>query len=263
MTVNFEKSKTLQKNRSRFKEEEDKKKSQFIKNISSNLQLPLNQLIQLANIALRRIRRKQTELASDYLVEMKWISEEIIIYINDLLELSQLKAGESEFSMEEIDIVHYLQTIRRQFLPIADNRKINFSFTPENIKQPCILADYSKLSKVINILLRNAFRHTQDAFKKTQEKNTIEIQATQKHQTIYISIYDSGLSKLPKEEAVLFNSYDENVFLDDREKGMTDFSLSICKELMAGQNGNIQLDRTDKKNPRFILSLPTAQTILD
>jgi signal transduction histidine kinase len=235
--------------------EENKKKSRFVKTVSTHLQIPLNQLIQFSNIALQRIHRKQTELAGDYLVEIKWISEELAIYINDLVELSQLKIGESDFALEEIDIVYFLDTMRRQFQPIADNRKISFSITSD-IECPYVLADYTRLAKVVNILLRNAFRSAKD-------KGIVEIHVNQKGKDISISIYDNGLGISTDKRASLFNVYDEN-YQQDNKEGLMDFSLSICKELMLGQNGDIYLEDTQiDNNTRFVLSLPIAQTLLD
>lgn len=235
--------------------EENRKKSRFVKTISSHLQLPLNQLIQFSNIALQRIRRKQTDLSGDYLVEIKWISEELAIYINDLMELSQLKIGESEFALEEVDIVYFLDTMRKQFQPIADNSNISFSITSD-IDYPCVLADYTRLTKVVNILLRNAFRSAQD-------KGIVEIHVNQKGRDISISIYDNGTGISEAKRANLFNVYDDNYDQDSKE-GMMDFSLSICKELMLGQNGDIYLEETQNdNNTRFVLTLPIAQALLD
>ncbi|MFT5318652.1 MAG: signal transduction histidine kinase [Chlamydiales bacterium] len=235
--------------------EENRKNSRFVKNISSHLQLPLNQLIQFSNIALQRIRRKQTELSGDYLVEIKWISEELAIYINDLMELSQLKIGESEFALEEVDIVYFLDTMRRQFQPIADNRNISFAITSD-IECPYVLADYTRLAKVVNILLRNAFRSAQD-------KGIVEIHVNQKGRDMSISIFDNGTGISQEKKDSLFNVYDGN-YDQNRTEGMMDFSLSICKELMLGQNGDIYLEETQNdNNTRFVLSLPVAQTLLD
>ena len=50
----------------------------------------------------------------------------------------------------------------------------------------------------------------------------------------------------------------------EEESSFLGFGLSICKELMRGQNGNITLNsKIKEKGSRFILSLPKAQGILD
>lgn len=232
----------------------NKAKSHLIKTLSSQLQLPLNQLIQFANIALQRIRRKQTQLAGDYLVEIKWISEELLIYINDLLELTELKSGESEFALEEIDTVYFLEAMRRQFQPIADNKNITFSLSSD-IENPCVSADYSKLAKVLNILLRNAFRNS-------PEKGLVKLHAQQKSREIFLKICSQNPDPASFSSTDIFHLSDED-YLESRE-GLMDFSLSICKELMLGQNGNVTLEEGQGDfQTRFILSLPVAQSILD
>lgn len=234
--------------------QESRDKLLFIKQLSSNLQLPLNQLIQFAHIGLERIHRKQTMLVGSYLAEIKLISEELLIYINDLKEISLLKTGESEFNLEEIDLGEFLKAIERQFQPIADSRHVNLSFHI-HLPNPCVMADYNKLTKVINILLRNAFRYL-------PSKGTVDVKAYEKDGKIYLMITDDGPGIPEEQRARLFNMYDQNRVQD--RQGIMGFGLSICKELMLGQNGDIHLDNNETvEGSTFILTLPIAQSILD
>ncbi len=233
---------------------ESRDKLLFIRQLSSNIQLPLDQLIQFAHIGLQRIHRKQTALVGSYLAEVKLISEELMIYINDLKEISLLKTGDSEFSLEEIDLVEFLKVIHRQFQPIADSRSLNLIFQI-SIQTPCIMADHNKLSKVMNILLRNSFRYIPN-------KGEVLVKAWQEGQIVYLSVNDSGPSIPEDQREKLFNMYDQPKM--SNTKGIRGFGLSICKELMLGQNGDIRLGSNEKKEgSTFILSLPVAQSLLD
>jgi signal transduction histidine kinase len=229
---------------------ENLQKSLFIKNLSSHLHLPLEQLIQFTNISLQKIRQKQNKLAGEYLVEMKWLSEEIIMKVKDLQELSSLKVGESEFVLEEVDILEFLKIFRRQFQPIADNHSVHFTLSSD-ADNPCVLADHNKLSKVVTILLRNAFRYV-------PEKGHVEITVYQESGRIFFSIFNNG-SAIPEEKGETLFSIFEKSHLD-----LSGFGLSICKELMLGQNGDINLKNcNEKQGTHFICSLPVAQTLLD
>lgn len=233
--------------------QEGRNKLLFIKQLSSNLQLPLNQLIQFAHIGLQRIHRKQTMLVGSYLAEIKLISEELLIYINDLKEISLLKTGESEFNLEEVDLIEFLKAIERQFQPIADSRHVNLSFHI-NLPNPCVMADYNKLAKVINILLRNAFRYL-------PAKGVVQVKAYEVEGRIFLVLMDNGPGVPTDQQNRLFNMYDQNQL---QGGGMAGFGLSICKELMLGQNGDIWLDTEGKgKGSTFVVTLPIAESILD
>lgn len=237
------------------RKEEIKKKSKLIQQLSSNLKIPLEQLIQFSDIALRRIQRKESELASDYLVEIKWISEELLIYIHDLLELCELKSGQKEFSLEELDIVYYLGQLARQFQAIAESRKISLSINSE-IRQSCVMADYSKLEKVLNILLRHSFRQIQEAG--SESHANIDIHLCKKAHFIHICISDNAKKTLQNSENLLFQFEEES-----QEDSLNDFSLSICKELMLGQNGDIEIESKPSGGNQFCLKLPISRSLLD
>jgi signal transduction histidine kinase len=233
----------------------NKSLSHFIKNASTFIQRPLEQIIQGANISLQRLKQKKIKLTGKYLTEMKWISEELILFINDLQEISKLKIGEGDFTLEEIDIVEFMQGFHRQFQPITDNHKITFSLFSD-ITRPCVLADYNKLSKIVNVLLRNAFRYV-------SEKGVVEITIFQKKNTIFVAIYDNGQGISEEKQKALFNMYRLSD-ISHKMEGLMGFSLPICKEIMNRQNGDLSLDNTNvKKGTRFVFSLPTAQTLLD
>lgn len=239
------------------RKEEIKKKSKLIQLLSSNLKTPLDQLIQFSDIALRRIQRKESELASDYLVEIKWISEELLIYIHDLMELCELKSGEKEFSLEELDIVYYMGQVSRQFQAIAESRKISLSIHSD-IRQSCVMADYNKLEKVLNILLRHSFRQIQESGKETQDKANINIHLCKKSDYIYIKIADNSKKCLQNIDNLLFQFEEES-----QEDALSDFSLSICKELMLGQNGDIDIETSPSGGSMFCLKLPVSRSLLD
>lgn len=231
-----------------------KSKSQFIERLSTNLQRPLDQLVQFAHIALQRMQRKQFTQVGDYLAEVKMITEEMMTYIHDLREVALLKSGESRFHLEEIDMVDFLRTIKRQFQPIADSRDITLNFQNQ-VEHPFARGDFNKLSKVLNILLR-------DIFKNLPKSSNLRIRTSSSNSFFEILIED--FSWILEEESMeqVFDVFNTQNFIDPKK--MMSFNLSICKELMKGQKGDISIEREDSsKGARFVLSIPLAGNFLD
>ncbi|MCH1430310.1 MAG: hypothetical protein GWP59_00960 [Chlamydiales bacterium] len=235
-------------------EEENNNKSQFIKQLSSNLLLPITHLIQFADIGLERVKRRELSLAGDYLAEIKLISQELTIYINDLLEITKLSSGESQFDIEEVDIKEFFKTIKNRFQAIADNAEISLNLNIK-MKTPFIYADYSKLFKVVVILMRNAFRYV-------PEKGKVDVKVTQEEHSCFIQIKDNGPGIPANKRKNLFNMYGQN--LVQNRMGIMGFGLSICKELLVRQNGDIWLEDDERsKGCCFFLSLPVADSLFD
>ncbi len=231
-----------------------KSKSQFIERLSTNLERPLDQLVQFAHIALQRMQRKQFTQVGHYLAEVKMITEEIKTYIQDLREVALLKSGESRFHLEEIDMVDLLRTIKRQFQPIADSRDITLNLQNQ-VEHPFARGDFNKLSKVLNILLRNILKNL-------PKSSNLRIKTSSSNSFFEILIED--LSWILEEELTeqIFDVFNTQNFIDPKK--MMSFNLSICKELMKGQKGDISIESEDSsKGVRFVLSIPLAGNFLD
>lgn len=231
-----------------------KKNFVFIQNLASNLSMRLMQLNQFAEIALDRVIRRQSKVASDYLGEMKLVIEEMSIYLNDLQELAELEFQEKQFCIEEVNLNELFKVIKREFQPIANSRKSEFNFLG-TFKDTYILADHQKLIKVIKILLNNAFRYIPSS----RGKVNIEVKVNEEKKVAYIRISDNG-SGIPEEKkASLFNPHEQNQF---NPKGFLGFGLSICKQIMKHHQGDIELlDNPEVKGAFFELTLPIAEPV--
>ncbi len=230
-----------------------KKKIFFMNNLSSVFERPLDQLIQFVYISLQRLHRRETDKVGSYLGEIKMIAEELISYVHDLKEISLLKAGESHFHTEDVDAGEFIKVIRRQYRPIAESRSVQLLFDIQ-ISQSFIHVDYNKLFKVVNILMRNAFTSVLSG-------GVVKVSAYRKGEVLELSIEDDGPGT--GEDETVFDIY-EQVLFQKRSGETSGFGLSICKELMVRQNGDIRLEKNVlSSGSRFILSLPPVKTVLD
>lgn len=229
-------------------------RSQFINQLSINLQAPLDQLVQFTHIGLQRMHRKQFTQVGAYLAEIKMITEEVVGCIQELKEITLLKSGESRFHLEEIDMMEFLRGIKRQFQPIMDSRDICLNFQNQ-VNFPCAKGDFNQLAKVMNILLKNIL-------KRLPENSEIRIRTQMLDSKFKIIIHDSGWVLEEKPDPQIFNFFEPQNMRDQKER--MGFGLSICRELMLGQNGNIQLEQDElNKELKFILTLPLVSNFFE
>ncbi len=234
---------------------ENKEKTSFIKDAALNIQMPLHLINQFSHIGLQRARRKQMKLAGDYLSEIQLISEELIVYLHDIIEITALKSGKKKMQLEDIEIAEFLRSIKRQFQPIADNKNVSFSLSLENT-YPYVMADYNKFSKVITTLLRQSFRFI-------EEKGLVKVSTTQDGPNTKILIYDNGSLITQDKKKNLFKTYQKDL-LNVNEGRVANFGLSVCKELMVKQRGDIFFEEPEdeKMTNGFVLTLPSANPII-
>ncbi|MCH9631875.1 MAG: hypothetical protein S4CHLAM6_01930 [Chlamydiae bacterium] len=228
-------------------EQEQIEKSQLIQRLTEDFKKPVEQLIQFSNIALVRMEREELRKASSYLAEMKMISEDLLIYLNDLREIAMLKSGESKFTLGEIDIKAVLKLVKKKFQPIANSSQIKLSF----FMQPggtFACGDEHKLIKVISILVSRML-HDLD------HTGTVKIKVVQKNDNIEICIVDNKPFHFDKKmlEQIYFK-FDG----PQSERSMPGLNLSVCKELMVGQKGNVEIF-SDENETRFLVTLPVSK----
>lgn len=230
------------------------KKTAFIKSLSQNLQSPLDQLSQLTHIAIQRHSRKQWSQLGEYLGEIKMISEELMIDVNDLREMALLKTGESKFNIENVEIEELLRSIFRQFKPIAESKGASL-VTEINLNFNFVQADYSQLLKVINILMRNAFRQL-------KTKGTLKIKAYNVDQFFELSITNAYTKNNLELENAHINKIQQESLIEKRKH--LGFCLAVCKELMTGQKGDIKIvNNPHCEESQIIISLPVSKSFLD
>ena len=228
-------------------EQEQLGKSQFIKKITSDFEKPIEQLIQFSHMSLLRLKRNELTYTQNYLAEMKMISEELLLHLNELREIALLKTGEGKFSSEEIDVRSLLKEIQKKFTPISENAKVALSFYIQQ-GESYIMGDYQKLMKVISIILSN-FIH------RNAKNSRIEVKVTHQEDILFISFLDQG-SQI--DEKFLHQYYFDIESAQER-KTIPGFSLSVCKELMIGQKGDIELSFDKDYGNKIILSLPKSK----
>lgn len=225
-------------------EQEQIGKAQLIKRLSEDVKEPIEQLIQFSNLALLRMKRKEYPKVSNYLAEMKLITEDLLIYLNDLRELALLKSGKSKFNLAEIDVKSLLRSIQKKFQPIAENAGMQLSFFMCS-EEAYVLGDEHKLMKVMSIILAKVIQDI-------KEGKIIKIKVFKEEQKINIQIIDNKASHFEKK---MLDQMYLKFEISQNKSFFPNFNLSVCKELMLGQKGDFQIESNENGETLFILTL--------
>src|SRR5436853_2753636 len=75
-------------------EQSEKFKEQFLANMSHEIRTPMNAIIGITNLVLNS---KLNEQQQNYMEVIKKSSQNLLIILNDILDLSKIEAGKMEF----------------------------------------------------------------------------------------------------------------------------------------------------------------------
>ncbi len=86
-------------------------------------------------------------------------TEELISFVNNILDISKLEAGRMVFTYEYIDHHEHIKNIINNFTSLYLEKNIPLILT-DNSKIDTLYTDKSKLTLIMNNLLSNAYKFT-------------------------------------------------------------------------------------------------------
>jgi signal transduction histidine kinase len=136
----------------------DELKSDFISLVSHELKTPLS-IIRIATEYLESENDLDPSAKNEMIqLILKNIDRQTKL-INDILDLSKIEAGKTEFHLEPLDIHEIVKSFFETAMPLANKKNITVSTNiPEKLS--LIWGDREKLIIVINNLLDNALKFT-------------------------------------------------------------------------------------------------------
>ncbi|MCH2192768.1 HAMP domain-containing sensor histidine kinase, partial [Kordia sp.] len=228
----------------------DKAKSNFFSNITHELQTPLTliegpleQALQNNGETLDAITKSKLQMAMNNTTSLKTL-------VNDILDLSKLKAKKLQLHQQSTDIDTFLNTTLRKFLPLMQQKKLHFHFCCKDLENYHATIDTKKLEKVINNLISNSMKYT-------PASGTITINGKLTTQdALSIKIKDTGIG-IPKADIPhIFDRYFQSKDTSKPLEGGYGIGLSLVKELVELMNGTITVQSEVKKGSQFTVSIP-------
>src|SRR5690606_35680626 len=86
-------------------------------------------------------------------------SNDLLSMVNQLLDFRKLEVKGEELRLGHCDIVEFVEGVYTSFKPVADSKYLNFKFD-ESDAPIYMFFDKDKVLKVVNNLLSNAFKFT-------------------------------------------------------------------------------------------------------
>ncbi|MCC5931326.1 MAG: response regulator [Cyclobacteriaceae bacterium] len=231
--------------------ESTKFKQSFLANMSHEIRTPLTGILGMIDIL------RQTHLSEeqkDYFHTLKLSSENLKMIINQVLDYSKIEAGKVKLKPSIFEFNSLFAENKALFMGSIKNGVEFSAQTDMNIPE-YIFADKKRISQVINNLISNAIKFTNEGSILIHGQ-LVSSSDSGKQVMIKIAVTDTGVGIPDEMQKKLFIPFSQIDDKDTRNYEGTGLGLSICKELVSLLDGKIGVDSVYHKGSTFWFTFP-------
>jgi len=231
-------------------ESSEKFKEQFLANMSHEIRTPMNAVLGITRLLLKTSLDAQQK---KYLDAILHSSENLLVIINDILDLSKIEAGRMEFESIPFSLHEVCQGIQDTLRFRVDEKGIELKVETDPAMPQWLAGDPVRLSQVLLNLTGNAVKFTENGsvtiktFWKEKEEGAF---------TMLLEIQDTGIGIPEDRQQAVFESYSQAGADTTRKFGGTGLGLTISKHLVEQQGGSIGLKSVVGKGTTFFFEIP-------
>jgi signal transduction histidine kinase/CheY-like chemotaxis protein len=230
-------------------EQAKESQEQFLANTSHEIRTPMNGIIGMTN------HLKDTALSSEqreYISAINESANSLLVLINDLLDLSKIKAGKMTFEKKAFKVSDLFKNLIYTLQYRATEKNIRLLSSIDEKIPGVLIGDPVRLNQILLNLTGNAIKFT--------EKGEVKIIAKLlkddgKNQTIMFSVQDTGIGIQESKLNTIFESFTQVNARTTRKYGGTGLGLTIAKQLIEQQGGTISVSSKVNEGSTFTFVL--------
>ncbi|WP_304517892.1 PAS domain S-box protein [Cecembia rubra] len=214
-------------------EQASKVKSQFLSIMSHEIRTPMNAVIGMAHLLIEDNPRPDQ---LENLKTLQFSAENLLGLINDILDFTKIDSGKVELEKLEFELKNVINRIIHSYTYQAREKALDIQFEYDGEIPPKLIGDPVRLGQVVNNLISNAVKFTQQGFIRIVLKRVDEDSEDIK---VQFDFEDTGIGIPEEKMATVFEAFTQASAETTRKYGGTGLGLAIVKRLVNLFGGDI------------------------
>lgn len=268
----------------------NKLKSEFIANISHELNTPLTSVLGYSHLAKDRDKEiteiltkvigllrgsggvpsestladvaqlaEKARVASEDSAKCDSVVSEqgqkLYTLIGDLIDLSSLEAGRAKFEEQAVSAYLLLDSLNQVYGKQAAEKKITLVSNAAEFqsKDLVFLGDAKKIEKILEHLVENAIKYS--------DKGEVNVTVSRENGNVMFRVKDEGMGVSEDEKDKIYDTFRQLDGSSTRSQGGLGLGLSLARKLTLAMNGKIDLKSEPGKGSEFTVSVPYRSVI--
>ncbi len=225
-------------------------KSNFLDRMSHELRTPMNGVVGMTEL----LSRTALSPAQTHLTKTIRSSAQVLLQIvNDLLDLSKIRAGKVALEELPIDLGQLLEECTSLFAGAAEAKGIELVACPPAATPYTLLGDPLRVRQVLMNLIGNAVKFTE----RGEVAAKADIEALEADRALVrLTVRDTGIGMDAAAVGKVFEPFVQGDESTTRHFGGTGLGLAICRELAEVMGGRLTVESEPQIGSSFCLSLP-------
>jgi signal transduction histidine kinase len=218
---------------------------EFLANVSHELRTPLTAVLGYIALMEEGLAGPVTAEQHQTLGQVKVASEKLLELIGDLLDLTSLKRSELVLRVSDFDPREPLRTV---VATIGGRREKVALAIDETGKLPLMTSDKGKLTRLLGVLLSNAYKFT--------ERGEVRVGVAVHGDRVRFRVSDTGIGISEDAQRFVFDAFRQEDGSATRRFGGSGLGLAIARQIARLLGGEVSVSSQRGKGSTFTVDLP-------
>ena len=231
-------------------DEANRAKDLFLANMSHEIRTPLNGIVGFTQLL------KSTDLNAEqeeFIGVIESSSENLLMIVNDILDLSKIKADKIELEEIEFNSIEKFESAIESYAARAAEKDIDLRVYIDPHLPRKLIGDPTKISQVMVNLISNAIKFT--GLRGVIDVSIVKLSEDENSANIRFAVKDTGIGISDEQKEKIFDAFSQADVSTSRKYGGTGLGLAISSKLVEFMGGKLDINSIEGEGSTFFFNL--------